>query len=158
MSVKKEDKKLRIDLQENFGKAKKFGEEFKKFAMKGNVIDLAVGIVIGSAFGKIVTSLVTDLLTPLIVLVTGQANVKALAIVLRKGDGDKVPDLLFAYGNFLQTVFDFIIVAFFIFLMIKILAKLKKKEEEQAPAEPTPPPVQEVLLTEIRDELKKLTK
>jgi len=158
MSVKKEDKKLRIDLQENFGKAKKFGEEFKKFAMKGNVIDLAVGIVIGSAFGKIVTSLVTDLLTPLIVLVTGQANVKALAIILRKGDGDTVPDLLFAYGNFLQTVFDFIIVAFFIFLMIKILAKLKKKEEEQAPAEPTPPPVQEVLLTEIRDELKKLTK
>lgn len=122
-----------------------FVKEFKEFAVKGNVIDLAVGVIIGAAFGKIVTSVVNDLLMPLIGIVTGGVDFKGLSL--------KVGDAEVMYGNLLQNVIDFFIVAFCIFLMMKGINKLKKKPEPEpeAPAEPS----DEVkLLTEIRDLLK----
>ncbi len=135
-------------------KAKSFTGEFKKFALRGNVIDLAVGVIIGGAFGKIVTSLVNDLFMPLILLITGNTNLKDLSIILKEAQGETAA-LRFSYGNFLQTVIDFLIVAFFIFLFIRFINRFKKKEEEVI----APPPAlstQEVLLTEIRDELMKI--
>lgn len=128
---------------------KKFFSEFKAFAMRGNVVDMAVGVIVGGAFGKIITSVVNDLLMPLISLIIGRINLAQLKIVLRPAEGD-VPELAFAYGNFLQTTLDFVIVALCIFLLIKAINKLhRKKEEEPAPA-PAPTPT-ETLLTEIRD-------
>jgi large conductance mechanosensitive channel len=134
-------------------------KEFKQFATKGNVVDMAVGIIIGAAFGKIVSSLVNDVLMPPIGKLIGNVNFTDLFVTL---DGKAYETLaaakaagapILSYGNFLQTVFDFIIVAFAIFMMIKAMNRLKKKEEEKAaPAEPT---AQEKLLTEIRDILKK---
>lgn len=135
-------------------------KEFKQFATKGNVVDMAVGIIIGAAFGKIVSSLVNDVLMPPIGKLIGNVNFTDLYVTL---DGKAYETLaaakaagapILSYGNFLQTVFDFIIVAFAIFMMIKAMNRLKKKEEEKAaaPAEPT---AQEKLLTEIRDILKK---
>mgnify|MGYP000847697009 CR=1 FL=1 len=130
----------------------KFFKEFKEFAMRGNVVDMAVGIIIGGAFGKIVTSLVNDIIMPPIGLLVGGVDFKDLAVVLKEAVGD-TPAVTLSYGNFVQVVFDFLIVAFAIFLMIKGLNSLKKKEEE-APAAPPKPSKEEVLLTEIRDLLK----
>lgn len=126
-----------------------FIKEFKEFAMKGNVLDMAVGVIIGGAFGKIVSSLVDDVLMPLVGKITGGIDFTKLSLTL--GEGDNAATL--NYGMFIQNVVDFLIVAFCIFLMLKAINKFNKKEEEPAAApEPTN---EEKLLTEIRDLLKK---
>lgn len=134
----------------------KLVQEFKAFAMKGNVVDMAVGIIIGAAFGKIVTSVVNDIIMPPIGLLVGGVNFKELTFVLKEAAGD-VPAVTLNYGNFLQITFDFLIVAFAIFMMIKAMNAAKRKEDEApAPApEPPAPTKEELLLTEIRDLLKK---
>jgi large conductance mechanosensitive channel len=124
-------------------------KEFKDFAMKGNVVDLAVGVIIGAAFGKIVSSLVGDVFMPLLGLVTGGINFSDMAVTLKDAVGTK-PAVLLAYGKFIQSSIDFVIVAFAIFLFVKALNSVKRKEA----AAPAAPPAQEVLLTEIRDLLK----
>ncbi|MDD5704884.1 MAG: large-conductance mechanosensitive channel protein MscL [Kiritimatiellae bacterium] len=134
-------------------------KEFKTFAMRGNVMDMAVGIIIGGAFGKIVSSLVADVIMPPIGLLLGKVNFSDLAVTLKpaveKSDtAEAIAAVTLNYGKFVQTVVDFVIVAFAIFLMVKIMNSLKKKEEA-APAAPPPPTMQEMLLTEIRDLLKK---
>ena len=133
-------------------------KEFKDFAMRGNVIDLAVGVIIGGAFGKIVASLVADVIMPPIGLLVGGVNftdlkweMKAAEIV----DGVEKAAVTLNYGNFLQVTFDFIIVAFAIFMFIKGMNRLnRKKEEAPAPAAPPAPSKEELLLAEIRDLLK----
>ena len=140
-----------------------FVKEFKEFAMKGNVMDMAVGVIIGGAFGKIVTSLVNDVLMPVVSLCTGGVDFTNLFVKL-SGEGtyntlaeaQEAGASVMAYGQFIQNIVDFLIVAFCIFLMIKGMNKLnKKKEEEPAPApEPPAPSKEETLLTEIRDLLK----
>jgi large conductance mechanosensitive channel len=130
-----------------------FMSEFKKFAMKGNVVDMAVGIIIGVAFGKIVASFVGDILMPPLGLVLGGLNFTDLAFVLKDATADS-PAVAIAWGKFVQTVIDFIIVAFAVFVGVKAMNSMKKKEEA-APAAPATPPKQEVLLEEIRDLLKK---
>lgn len=127
-------------------------KEFKEFAVKGNVIDMAVGIIIGAAFGKIVSSLVGDVVMPPIGAVLGGVDFSNLSIVVQAAV-DKKPAVLINYGKFLQTVIDFLIVAFAMFMGIKAMNALKKKEEA-APATPAAPTNQELLLTEIRDLLK----
>ena len=140
---------------------KKFKEEFKEFAFKGNVIDMAVGVVIGGAFGKIVTSIVNDLIMPIIGLLTAGVNFSDLKYVITPAvmDGDVVvtPENAILYGAFIQNVIDFFIIALSIFVAIKLISKAKKKQEEEpAPApEPEAPPQDIQLLTEIRDLLKK---
>jgi len=129
-----------------------FMKEFKEFAMRGNVVDMAVGIIIGGAFGKIVSSFVGDVIMPPLGLIIGGVDFTNLAITLKPA-ADKVAAVTLNYGKFIQTVFDFTIIAFAIFLAIKAMNALKKKEEA-APAAPAPPPKQEVLLGEIRDLLK----
>jgi large conductance mechanosensitive channel len=125
-------------------------KEFREFAMKGNVIDMAVGVIIGAAFGKIVTSLVEDVFMPPIGKVIGNVNFTDLAVSLGAGHDGK--EVLWKYGNFLQITFQFLIVAFVLFLLIRSLNKLKKPD----PAAPPPAPArQEVLLEEIRDLLAK---
>lgn len=127
-------------------------KEFKEFAMRGNVVDLAVGIVIGAAFGKIVSALVDGLLMPVIGLLVGGIHFGDLAIPLREAADGGEPVLL-RYGAFLQTLIDFVIIAFAIFAVVKIMNRLKRKEEAAPP--PPPEPSAEVkLLTEIRDALK----
>lgn len=134
--------------------------EFKTFAMRGNVVDLAVGVVIGAAFGKIVASLVDGLIMPVIGLLVGGVNFKDLAIVLKDAqlaaDGSvAAAAVTLNYGAFLQTVFDFTIIAFAIFMVIKAMNRLKRKEEAApAPAAPPEPSNEEKLLAEIRDLLK----
>jgi len=128
-------------------------EEFKTFAMKGNVIDMAVGIIIGAAFGKIVASVVSDVIMPPIGLLVGGVNFSDLKFVMKEAVGTN-PAVTLNYGNFLQVTFDFLIVAFAVFLLIKGLNSAKKKKEEAPAAAPTPTK-EEVLLTEIRDLLKK---
>ncbi|KAB2826283.1 MAG: large-conductance mechanosensitive channel [Paludibacter sp. 47-17] len=131
-------------------------EEFKTFALKGNVVDMAVGIIIGGAFGKIVSSLVSDVIMPPIGLLVGGVNFTELSFVMKEAVGDN-PAVTLNYGNFIQVVFDFLIVAFAIFMMVKGMNSLKKKEETQPAAPPAPPAPskEELLLTEIRDLLKK---
>ncbi len=135
-----------------------FIKEFKEFAMKGNVMDMAVGVIIGGAFGKIVTSLVNDVLMPVISLATGGIDFTDLFVNLGEGNyatlaaAKEAGAAVLAYGQFIQNVIDFIIIAFCIFLMIKAMNKLKKKEEP-APEAPKGPS-QEELLAEIRDLLK----
>jgi large conductance mechanosensitive channel len=124
-------------------------QEFKAFAMRGNVIDMAVGIVIGGAFGKIVSSFVNDVLMPPIGLMLGGVDFTGLTITLQEAT-EEVAAVTLNWGTFVQTVIDFAIIAFAIFLVVKAINAAKKKEEE-APAEP---PKQEVLLTEIRDALR----
>ena len=137
-----------------------FLQEFKAFAMKGNVIDMAVGVIIGGAFGKIVSSIVADVIMPPIGLLVGGVNFTDLKWVLKPDemvDGKEVAAVTLNYGNFLQVTFDFLIIAFSIFMFIKLLTKLTEKKKEEAPAVPPAPPVpskEEVLLTEIRDLLK----
>ena len=140
-----------------------FIKEFKEFAMKGNVMDMAVGVIIGGAFGKIVSSLVDDVLMPIIGKLTGGVSFVDLFVTL--GDGDfktlaaakEAGAAVFAYGQFIQNIVDFLIVAFYIFLMLKGINKMNRKKEEPKPAEPAAPkgPTQEELLAEIRDLLKK---
>jgi len=126
-------------------------KEFKEFAVKGNVVDMAVGIIIGAAFGKIVSSFVADVVTPPLGYFIGGVDFTHLAVVLPALQEGK-DAVTIRYGAFLQTLFDFIIVAFAIFLAIKAINRLKRKEEAAAPAAP---PRQEILLEEIRDLLKK---
>ncbi|KAE9527538.1 MULTISPECIES: large-conductance mechanosensitive channel protein MscL [Testudinibacter] len=128
-------------------------KEFREFAMRGNVVDMAVGVIIGGAFGKIVSSLVGDIVMPVLGIFTGGVDFKDLNIVLQQAVGE-TPAVTLNYGAFIQNVFDFVIIAFAIFMMIKALNKLKREKpaEEEAPAEPSN---EEKLLTEIRDLLKK---
>lgn len=128
-------------------------KEFKEFAVKGNVIDMAVGIIIGAAFGKIVSSFVADVIMPPIGLLVGGINFSNLALIIKEGVGD-APSVVIGYGKFIQTAVDFVIIAFAIFIVIKGINSLKRKEED-APQAPPEPSTQEVLLTEIRDLLKK---
>ena len=124
--------------------------EFKEFALRGNVVDLAVGIVIGGAFGKIVSSFVADVLMPPLGMMLGGVNFADLAVTLKEATAT-TPAVLWAYGKFVQSILDFTIIAFAIFMLIKAMNTLKKKEEAKpAPAQPP----QEVLLTEIRDLLR----
>jgi|SRR5688572_33484709 large conductance mechanosensitive channel len=127
------------------------GKEFKEFAMKGNVIDMAVGVIIGAAFGKIVTSLVEDVIMPPIGKVIGNVNFTDLALSLGLGADGKT-EVLWKYGNFLQITFQFLIVAFVLFMLIRGINKLKKPDPAAPPAAP---PRQEILLQEIRDLLAK---
>ena len=155
-----------------------FFSDFKKFIAKGNILDMAVGVVIGGAFGKIVSSLVADIITPLISLLTGKVNLAELYAVMKYPEGVTAADALPAtaaeakaagyailtYGSFLQSVIDFLLIALSVFTVLRIIIKskekmesLRKKEEEEAPAEEPAPPApsaEEVLLTEIRDLLK----
>jgi len=126
--------------------------EFKQFAMKGNVVDMAVGIIIGAAFGKIVSSFVADVIMPPLGLLIGGVDFTDLAVTL-KAAGEGVAAVTLNYGKFIQTVFDFTIVAFAIFIAIKAMNTLKRKEEEK-PAAPPAPGKEELLLAEIRDLLK----
>lgn len=126
--------------------------EFKAFAVKGNVVDMAVGIIIGAAFGKIVSSFVGDVIMPPLGLLIGGVDFSDLAITLRAAEGN-VPAVVLAYGKFIQTVIDFIIVAFAIFMGVKAINRLKR-EEAAAPTLPPVPSKEEVLLGEIRDLLK----
>ena len=128
-------------------------KEFKTFAMKGNVMDMAIGIIIGAAFGKIVSSLVGDVIMPPIGLLLGGVDFSTLSITLKHAtEGSEAVSL--KYGVFINTVIDFLIIAFSIFIVVKIINSMKKKEEEK-PAEPPKPTKEEILLTEIRDELRK---
>ncbi len=127
-------------------------QEFKTFAMRGNVVDMAVGIIIGGAFGKIVSSFVADVVMPPIGVIIGGVNFSNLTITLKEAVGDSAA-VTIGYGKFIQSVFDFVIIAFAIFMMIKFMNSLKKKEEE-APAQPPAPSNEEILLTEIRDALR----
>lgn len=133
-------------------------KEFKEFAVKGNVVDMAVGIIIGGAFGKIVSSLVNDVIMPPIGKLLGGVNFTDLKVVISQAvmEGEQVlaEEVAIRYGAFIQTVVDFLIIAFVIFLMIKGMNSLRKKEEA-APAEPAAPPADILLLTEIRDLLRK---
>ena len=131
---------------------KKFLEEFKAFAMRGNVLDMAVGVVIGGAFGKITTSLVNDIILPLISMLTGGIDFSNWKWVLKAAQGDAA-EVAVNFGSFIAVVLDFIIIAFAIFCMLKAINKLHKKKEE-APAAPPEPSAEEKLLTEIRDLLK----
>ena len=143
---------------------KKFFEEFKTFAMRGNVIDMAVGVVIGGAFGKITTSIVNDIIMPVIGAITGGVNFADWKIVLKEavanaeGVIDPATEIAITYGNTIAIILDFIIIAFAVFCMVKALNNLHKKKEEPAPEpepEPAPPaPTTEELLAEIRDLLK----
>lgn len=128
-------------------------QEFKAFAMRGNVVDMAVGIIVGGAFGKIVSSFVADVIMPPIGLLLGGVDFSDLVITLKEAVGETAAVTL-NYGKFIQTVIDFLIIAFAIFMAIKAMNALKKKEE-QAPAAPPAPSNEAVLLTEIRDLLKR---
>ena len=145
-----------------------FLQDFKAFAMKGNVVDMAVGVIIGGAFGKIVTSVVNDIIMPPIGLLVGGVDFKDLQWVMQEAVPEKlneageviapaVAEVSLKYGNFLQQTFDFLIIAFSIFLFVSLIKKLSEKKKVEEPAAPAPPPApskEEVLLTEIRDVLK----
>lgn len=141
-----------------------FWKDFRSFAMKGSVLDLAVGVVIGGAFGKIVTSMVEDIIMPLVGMVTGKGEMFADKYILLKAASEgeiyhslaearKAGANVFAYGHFIQAIVDFFIIAFFIFIAIRMIAKMHEKEDAQA-VEPAAPSSTDVLLTEIRDLLK----
>ncbi|PZF73090.1 large conductance mechanosensitive channel protein MscL [Taibaiella soli] len=140
-----------------------FVKEFKEFAVKGNVIDLAVGVIIGGAFGKIVDSVVNDLIMPLVAAIIGKPDFSNLYVVMKGtvpdgaalADARKIPDtVIFAYGNFITVAINFILLALIIFMLIKGINKMKRKQEE-APAAPAEPSSTDKLLMEIRDQLKK---
>ena len=149
-----------------------FLQDFKAFAMKGNVVDMAVGVIIGGAFGKIVTSVVNDIIMPPIGLLVGGMDFKDLKYVMQEAVPEKlneagevieaaVPEVTLNYGNFLQQTFDFLIIAFSIFLFVSLIKKMSEKKKVEEPAAPAPPPApskEEVLLTEIRDLLKEQSK
>lgn len=146
-----------MDKQEE-QRVKKFIQEFKEFAMRGNVIDLAVGVIIGGAFGQITSSLVKNIITPVLSAITGKINLGDLALKIPDAFGGA--DIVIAYGAFLQSVLDFVITAFVIFVMIKLMNKLHQKKDEEPAAEPEAPVLskEEELLTEIRDLLKENNK
>ena len=127
-------------------------KEFKEFAMKGNVVDMAVGIIIGGAFGKIISSFVKDVIMPPIGMALGGVDFSSLAVTLQEKTAE-VEAVTVNYGVFVQTVVDFVIIAFAIFVAIKVMNSMRKKEEEEAP--PPAPSKEEELLTEIRDLLKR---
>ena len=133
-------------------------KEFKEFVNRGNVMDLAVGVVIGGAFGKIVDSLVTDIISPMIGLIIGETDFAAWKLTLKEGSldaaGKEISPVTLNIGSFFESIVDFVIVAFAIFMVIKAVNNMRRKQEA-APAAPPAPPKQEVLLTEIRDLLKK---
>jgi large conductance mechanosensitive channel len=129
-----------------------FLKEFKEFVSKGNVVDMAVGVIIGGAFGKIVTSLVNDLAMPPIGLMIGGVNFKDLSIVLKPGAGD-IPPVAIKYGLFINTILEFFIISLVIFLLVRTMNSLKKQKEEEPPC-PAAPSKEEALLSEIRDILK----
>ncbi len=128
-------------------------DEFKKFAMRGNVVDMAVGIIIGGAFGKIVSSVVADVIMPPIGLAMGGVDFSDLSVTLKQAS-EGAAAVTLNYGRFIQTVVDFTIIAFAVFLLVKGMNALKKKEEAAPPPAPPPPSKEEVLLAEIRDILK----
>lgn len=133
-------------------------KEFKKFALKGNVVDLAVGVVVGGAFGKIVTSLVNDIIMPILGLILGRIDLTALKLILRPAN-DTAGELAVSYGKFLQNALDFLIISFSIFMVLRVMNNLHnklEKEKEEEPKPPAPPKIstEEKLLTEIRDLLK----
>lgn len=127
-------------------------KEFKEFAVKGNVVDIAVGIIIGAAFGKIVSSAVGDVIMPPIGVLLGGVDFSNLALTIKEPSGD-LPAVVISYGKFIQTVIDFTIIAFAIFIVVKAINSLKR-EEQQAPMTPPAPSAEQVLLAEIRDLLK----
>lgn len=139
--------------------------DFKAFIMKGNVVDMAVGIIIGGAFGKIISSLVKDIIMPPIGMLMGGVSFADLKYVLKEGVAETtdatgaavaaVPEVAMYYGNFIQTAVDFVIIAFAIFMMIRMFMNMRKKDEEVPEEAPPAPSNEEVLLTEIRDLLKK---
>lgn len=128
-------------------------KEFKKFIMRGNVVDLAVAVIIGGAFGKIVTSFVNDIVMPLLSIIMGKTSFADMKYVITPGT-EEIAEVAFNYGLFFQSIIDFLIISLSIFLVIKLLASFKKKQEEQ-PAAPAKPTKEEELLSEIRDLLKK---
>jgi len=142
-----------------------FVKDFKAFAMKGSVIDLAVGVIIGGAFGKIVSAMVDDIIMPLVAAITGKGQFTDLFYIISPGkSGDVYKTLeeakkaganIFAYGHFVQTIVDFFIIALFIFIVIKAMARMQRKEDAKKSAEPFGPTPTEKLLEEIRDELRK---
>lgn len=129
-------------------------QEFKQFAMRGNVVDLAVGVIIGAAFGKIVSSLVADVVMPVLGMIVGGIDFSDMAITLKAAEGE-TPAVLLSYGKLVQATFDFMIVAFAIFMVVKGINRMKKAEEAAPPPPPPGPSNEEVLLAEIRDLLKK---
>ena len=133
-------------------------QEFKQFAMRGNVVDMAVGIIIGGAFGKIVTSIVGDVIMPAVGVLVGGVNFTVLKITLKDAvmvGGEVVaPAVTINYGNFIQVTFDFLIIAFAVFMLVKGVNALSRKKKEEKPATPPAPPADIQLLTEIRDLLK----
>lgn len=136
-----------------------FVQEFKEFAVKGNAVDMAVGVIIGGAFGKIVSSIVNDIIMPPIGWIIGGVNFSDLKVTLPAETigGVTMPTATINYGNFIQTIIDFVIIALCVFLLVKGISRLKRKKEEEKPAEPATPPApsaEERLLTEIRDLLK----
>ena len=140
---------------------KKFMDEFKAFISRGNVVDMAVGVIVGSAFTAIVNSLVKDVVTPFIGVLTGGVDFTQMKYVITPAVGE-TPEVAILYGNFIQAIINFLIIAFVVFCMVKMINSLrakmeeaKKKEEEAAPAEPPKPSEEVLLLTEIRDLLKK---
>ena len=144
----------------------KFWSDFKEFATKGNVVDMAVGVVIGGAFGKIVTSLVTDIITPLISLATGRVSIASMKhvfseAVLNEAGEIVTPELALTWGAFIQSIIDFLIIALSIFIVLRLIMTAKKKmeelkkKEEEAPAEEEPAETELSILKEIRDSLKK---
>lgn len=142
-------------------KMKNFFEDFKKFIARGNIVDMAVGVVIGGAFGKIVTSLVTDIITPLISLITGKVSFVDLKWVIKAAEGEAA-EVALTYGNFLQSIIDFLIIAFSIFVVLRIMMNAQKKmdelkkKEEEVPAEPEVPAENELdVLKDIRAMLEK---
>ena len=150
--AKKEKKKLKLDAKKELGKVKKIGGDFKSFISRGNVVDMAVGVIIGGAFGKIVTSLVNDVLTPIIGVFLGGLNFSELSFGFK--------DAQINYGLFIQTVVDFLIIAACIFAMVKVFEKFKKKEEPKKEEKKEEPKKSDevLLLEEIRDLLKKNAK
>ena len=149
-----------------------FLQDFKAFAMKGNVVDMAVGVIIGGAFGKIVTSVVNDLIMPAVGMMVGGVNFTDLKLTMKDAVPEvvneagevvqaAVPAVTLNYGNFLQQTFDFLIIAFSIFLFVSFIKKMNEKKKAEEPAAPAPPPApskEETLLTEIRDLLKEQSK
>ena len=136
---------------------RQFLAEFKKFALKGNVLDMAVGVVIGGAFSKIVTSLVNDIIMPIMGVITGRINVAQLRLVIRPAS-ENGAELAIGYGNFIQTTVDFLIIGMSIFVAIRLINRFHRKEEDKAeqaaPPPPPPPTKEELLLAEIRDILR----
>lgn len=134
-------------------------KEFKEFAMKGNVMDLAIGVIIGAAFGKIVSSLVNDIIMPIVSILTGGYNFKALKIIIKAGSQDgKIPETAIGYGMFIQNVIDFLIIALCIFFVVKAINSLKKKPEVVEEQVEVVIPEEQKLLSEIKDILTDISK